>query len=58
MNLELVLANMIQKTQHHPFLFVGAGFSQRYMHTERWEELLRHFCVELSGNEFLYDSYA
>lgn len=37
MNLELVLANMIQKTQHHPFLFVGAGFSQRYMHTERWE---------------------
>lgn len=48
----------IQETNHHPFLFVGAGFSMRYIKTERWEDLLRYFCVEFSGNDFLYDSYA
>lgn len=48
----------IQKTGRYPFLFIGAGISQRYMDAERWEGLLRYFCKQLSGNEFQYDYYA
>lgn len=58
MDFKKVLASKIQKTHHHPFLFVGAGFSRRYINTERWDDLLRYFCIEFSNNEFLYDSYA
>ena len=58
MDFKKILASKIQQTQHHPFLFVGAGFSRRYINTERWDDLLRYFCIELSDNEFLYDSYA
>jgi hypothetical protein len=38
-------------------LFVGSGLSKRYMGTEKWDELLRVFCTEFSGNEFQYDVY-
>lgn len=53
-----VVVEAIKKTGHHPFLFMGAGVSMRYANTPRWEGLLRHFCKEFSGDEFLYDSYA
>ena len=52
------LRDKIQCTGSHPFLFVGSGFSQRYMKTERWGELLRYFCKEFSGDEFRYNAYA
>ena len=58
MDIKQTLIKKIETTQHHPFLFVGAGLSKRYIHTENWENLLRHFCVEFSNNEFLYDSYS
>lgn len=52
------LKQIIYETGHHPFLFIGAGFSRRYMNTEKWDELLRHFCEEFSQDEFKYDGYA
>lgn len=33
-----------------PFLFVGAGMSRRYIHTESWEELLIKFCDLIGEN--------
>lgn len=48
----------IKKTGRYPFLFVGAGMSQRYAQAKNWEGLLRYFCTEFSGNEFQYDVYA
>ena len=53
-----IIKNAIQTTGHHPFLFVGSGLSKRYLGTEKWDELLRVFCTEFSGNEFQYDVYA
>lgn len=58
LNVSDIIKNAISITGHHPFLFVGSGLSKRYLGSEKWDELLRHFCTEFSGNEFQYDIYA
>lgn len=52
MELKELVTETIQKTGHQPFLFVGSGFSRRYMNTEKWDELLKVFCEEYSGSDF------
>ena len=54
MELKGLITEMIQKTGHQPFLFVGSGFSKRYMNTEKCDELLKIFCKEYSSNDFQY----
>ena len=58
MSIKEILSAKIYKSQQHPFLFLGSGFSKRYLHTENWEELLRKFCTQIDGNEYRYDIYA
>lgn len=58
LEVKTIIEEAIKVTGHHPFLFVGSGVSKRYMGTEKWDELLRLFCTEFSGNEFQYDVYA
>lgn len=58
MELKALVAEALQKTGHPPFLFVGSGFSIRYMGTEKWDELLKVFCKEYSGNDFQYNVYS
>lgn len=58
MDSKSIIGEAIKTTGHHPFLFVGSGLSKRYLGTEKWDELLRLFCTEFSGNEFQYDVYA
>ncbi len=58
MELNDLITETIQKTGHQPFLFVGSGFSKRYMNTEKWDELLKVFCEEYSGNDFQYNVYS
>ncbi|WP_340819019.1 SIR2 family protein [Methanolobus sp. WCC4] len=41
------LSNHFQQLPSSPFLFVGSGFSRRYIGLEGWEELLRLFCKKL-----------
>lgn len=52
-----ILLDKISSSQQHPFLFVGSGFSKRYLNTENWEALLRKFATEIDGNDFQYDMY-
>lgn len=58
MSVKNVLLDKIKEIGSHPFLFVGAGLTKRYLNTENWEELLRKFSTEISGNQFQYDYYS
>ncbi|MDH8003275.1 MULTISPECIES: SIR2 family protein [Bacillus cereus group] len=43
MNIEEKLGEHLKQFVSAPFLFVGSGFSRRYIGTEDWEQLLRKF---------------
>lgn len=58
MSIDEIVKNAIHSTGHHPFLFAGSGLSKRYINTEKWDELLKVFCTDFSGNEFQYNAYA
>lgn len=36
------LTPLLNKADSMPFLFLGSGFSRRYLNTPTWEELLKH----------------
>ena len=40
------LLEVLQKSQSSPFLFVGSGFSRRYLDLPQWDELLKNFCKD------------
>ncbi len=44
MNIEDELLTHLRKFTTAPFLFIGSGFSRRYLNTEDWEGLIRKFC--------------
>ncbi|PTU68334.1 SIR2 family protein [Chromobacterium haemolyticum] len=48
------LTNLLGKNSGAPFLFIGSGFSRRYIGLEQWDELLRKFCTSIK--EFGYYS--
>lgn len=52
------IKTQIQATQHHPFLFIGSGFSHRYTQSERWDELLQYFCSQFTDDPLKYAYYA
>lgn len=51
------LRERLQATNHHPFLFVGSGFSCRYLGTERWDDLLKYLCKLLGHDPDLRYTY-
>lgn len=49
------ISSFINKYVNHPVLFVGAGFSLRYLENSfTWEGLLRHVSYELTGNNEVF----
>lgn len=45
------VGSFINRFVNHPVLFIGAGFSLRYLENSyTWEGLLKHISYELTGN--------
>ncbi len=48
------LTKLLSQNSGSPFLFIGSGFSRRYVGLEQWDELLKRFCKDIK--EFGYYS--
>lgn len=45
----------VSSFKNHPVLFVGSGFSLRYLNESfSWDQLLKHISFFLHGNEEVY----
>lgn len=54
MDVQRRLETHLKKFHSAPFLFVGSGFSRRYLATDDWEGLLRCFSNLIRPNRFPY----
>lgn len=52
MNIEQDLTALLEKKTSAPFLFLGSGFSKRYIELESWEGLLSKFCKGLKNYSY------
>lgn len=53
MDIQALLSDHLKKFESAPFLFVGSGFSRRYLGLENWHDLLRKFAA-FSGKPYEY----
>jgi hypothetical protein len=56
MNLTEDIIKMLNTHRSSPFLFIGSGFSRRYLGLETWKELLIKFTDNLRPFEYYYSS--
>lgn len=52
MSIKEKLVAHFQSAPSTPFLFIGSGFSRRYLGLEDWEALLRKFCTNIKAFEY------
>lgn len=52
--IEEKLGEILDKSKSAPILFIGSGFSRRYLGTEEWSKLLEYFCKNL---DYDYEKY-
>lgn len=52
MEIEQELTSLLERKKSAPFLFLGSGFSKRYIELESWEGLLSKFCEHLKNYSY------
>lgn len=58
MGLTSDLKTILEAINAHPFLFVGSGFTHRYLGTEDWKGLISHFARQAKPEtEFGFEWY-
>lgn len=57
-SIEEKLSRHLNKFESAPFLFVGSGFSRRYLGLDNWESLLREFAKRVNDSDEAYEYYA
>lgn len=46
------ISEFVSNYKNHPILFIGTGFSLRYLENSyTWDGLLKHICFEVTGND-------
>ncbi|MEJ6785394.1 SIR2 family protein [Aminobacter sp. Piv2-1] len=50
------VSNLLKEHSGAPYLFIGSGFSRRYLGLEQWDELLAKFCTGLREYDYYYSS--
>ncbi|MDC7956286.1 SIR2 family protein [Fusobacterium simiae] len=58
MKSQKTIREIITSLNRQPILFIGSGFSKRYLGLENWEELLKKFISDISNDDFKYEMYA
>ena len=58
MKSQKTIKEIIISLSKQPILFIGSGFTKRYLGLENWEELLKKFISDISDDEFKYEMYA
>ena len=58
MDFEQELSKLLQKSATGPFLFIGSGFSRRYIGLEKWDNLLQLFAKKINTKYSKYRTMA
>ena len=58
MKSQKTIKEIIISLSKQPILFIGSGFTKRYLGLENREELLKKFISDISDDEFKYEMYA
>lgn len=55
-NVSDILSEHLRKAQTRPFLFVGSGFSRRYLGLDTWMDVLRRFSAPVGDFQYYYSA--
>ena len=56
MNITQSIVKLLENKKSLPFLFIGSGFSRRYINLETWEDLLQKFCPKQPFNYYISEA--